>query len=126
MFTPLWGKAPRRVVEEEIDAGLDIRLVHLAADPLGRELLGRRLDRAMLDRLEQTHRGPTPVHLAGEGGIEEEGFVERAVEHQRSGQAPVAHDLAQPIVFLGAEDAAELHVVFGGVGPELDQPPRGR
>src|SRR5271170_2661665 len=45
VYTPLWRKDPGRVVREEIAAGLDIRLVHLAAEPLGPELLGSRLDR---------------------------------------------------------------------------------
>jgi diphthine-ammonia ligase len=56
------------VVREEIAAGLDIRLVQVAAEPLGPELLGRRLDLGLLSKIEglgQPHRG---VHPAGEGG----------------------------------------------------------
>lgn len=68
VFTPLWGKAPRVVVEAEIAAGLDIRLVHLAAEPLTGELLGRRLDRALLEEIDRRARTHRPVHLAGEGG----------------------------------------------------------
>jgi diphthine-ammonia ligase len=68
VFTPLWGKAARRVVEEEIAAGLDIRLVHLAAEPLTAELAGRRLDPALLAEIERRGRAVRPVHLAGEGG----------------------------------------------------------
>jgi diphthine-ammonia ligase len=68
LFTPLWGKSARTVVEAEILAGLDIRLVHLAAEPLGPELLGDRLDAALLDRLELLGRTVRPVHVAGEGG----------------------------------------------------------
>ncbi len=68
LYTPLWGKDPARVVEEEIDAGLDIRLVHLAAEPLGETLLGARLDRARLAELERLGREVRPVNVAGEGG----------------------------------------------------------
>lgn len=68
LFAPLWGKDPGRVVREEIRAGLDIRLVHLAAEPLTPELLGRRLDLEMVDELERRSREIRPVHVAGEGG----------------------------------------------------------
>ncbi len=68
LFTPLWGKEAHRVVEEEIGAGLDIRFVHLAAEPLSPELLGRRLDTATLRELERLGREVRPVHVAGEGG----------------------------------------------------------
>ncbi len=68
LYAPLWRKDPSRVVREELAAGLDIRFVHLAAEPLGAELLGERLDRAQLQRLEATHAGGRGVHVAGEGG----------------------------------------------------------
>lgn len=68
LFTPLWGKAAERVVTEEISAGLDIRLVHLAAEPLTPELLGRRLDLALLAEIARRARDVRPVHVAGEGG----------------------------------------------------------
>jgi diphthine-ammonia ligase len=68
LFTPLWGKDGSRVVAAEIDAGLDIRLVHLAAEALPMEWLGRRLDGPVLHELERLHAGRTPVHVAGEGG----------------------------------------------------------
>ena len=68
LFTPLWGKDASRVVREEIAAGLDIRLVHLAAEPLTADLLGRRLDSALLEEIERLGRVVRPVHVAGEGG----------------------------------------------------------
>lgn len=68
LFAPLWGKDPSRVVREEIRAGLDIRLVHLAAEPLTPELLGRRLDLDMVNEIERRSREIRPVHVAGEGG----------------------------------------------------------
>lgn len=68
LFTPLWGKDAARVVREEVGAGLDIRFVHLAAEPLSVDLLGRRLDLAALGELERRSRELRRVHVAGEGG----------------------------------------------------------
>ena len=68
LFAPLWGKDPGRVVREEIRAGLNIRLVHLAAEPLTPELLGRRLDLDLVNEIERRSREIRPVHVAGEGG----------------------------------------------------------
>jgi len=68
VYTPLWRKDPGRVVREEIAAGLDIRLVHLAAEPLTPELLGRRLDLPLVEELERRSQSVRPVNVAGEGG----------------------------------------------------------
>lgn len=68
LYAPLWGKDPGRVVREEIGAGLDIRIVHLAAEPLTPDLLGRRLDLELLSEIERRSRSVRPVHVAGEGG----------------------------------------------------------
>jgi diphthine-ammonia ligase len=68
LYTPLWRKDPGRVVRAEIDAGLDVRLVHLAAEPLGPELLDRRLDPELLGELERRSRSVRRTHVAGEGG----------------------------------------------------------
>jgi ABC transporter with metal-binding/Fe-S-binding domain ATP-binding protein len=68
VYTPLWRKEPVRVVREEIAAGLDIRLVHLAAEPLTSDLLGRRLDLGLVSELERRSREVRPVNVAGEGG----------------------------------------------------------
>ena len=68
LYTPLWGKAPGRVVREEIGAGLDIRLVHLAAEPLTDRFLGRRLDPPLLEELERLGDEVRRINVAGEGG----------------------------------------------------------
>lgn len=68
LYVPLWGKDPGRVVRAEIEAGLDIRLVHLAAEGLSDDLLGRRLDTAMLTELERRSAAGPGLHVAGEGG----------------------------------------------------------
>ena len=48
--------------------GLDIRLVQVAAEPLEADLLGRRLDLALLGEIEEIGRTRRAVHPAGEGG----------------------------------------------------------
>ncbi len=83
VYTPLWRKAPGRVVREEIAAGLDIRLVHLAAESLGPELLGRRLDLELVRTLEQGAADGARVHVAGEGGEYETLVVDAPFFRQR-------------------------------------------
>jgi diphthine-ammonia ligase len=68
VYTPLWRKDPVRVVQAEIDAGLDIRMVHLAAESLGPDLLGRSLDATLLADLARSDRPGPRIHPAGEGG----------------------------------------------------------
>ncbi len=76
LYAPLWRKDPGRVVREEISAGLDIRFVHLAAESLGPELLGTRLDLERLAELERRSRAVRRTHLAGEGGEYETAVVD--------------------------------------------------
>ncbi|MFZ0698822.1 MAG: diphthine--ammonia ligase [Thermoplasmata archaeon] len=68
VYTPLWGKDGSIVVRAEIDAGIDIRMVHLSAEPLTEELLGVRLDLVLLAELERRSRHHRRFHPAGEGG----------------------------------------------------------
>jgi diphthine-ammonia ligase len=83
VFTPLWRRPPARVVRAEIAAGLDIRLVHLAAESLSPDLLGRRLDPALLTDLEGRGRSGPGVHVAGEGGEYETLVVDAPFFHER-------------------------------------------
>jgi diphthine-ammonia ligase len=83
VYTPLWRKDPGRVVREEIAAGLDIRLVHLAAESLEPGLLGRRLDLPLLEALEERSSAGARVHVAGEGGEYETLVVDAPFFRQR-------------------------------------------
>ncbi len=68
VFAPLWRVDPERVVEEEIASGLSMRIVQVASEPLGPELLGRVLDPSLLSELRaRSRRGPA-FNVAGEGG----------------------------------------------------------
>ena len=68
VYAPLWRVDPERVVREEIAAGLDIRFVHLAAEPLTPDLLGRTLDLETLSEIGRRSRSVRRVNPAGEGG----------------------------------------------------------
>ena len=68
LYAPLWRRPPERVVAEEIAAGLDIRFVHLAADPLPSEWVGSRLDGERLAALERISGPARRLNVAGEGG----------------------------------------------------------
>jgi diphthine-ammonia ligase len=83
VYAPLWRVDAGRVVREEIAAGLDIRLVHLSAEPLSSDLLGRRLDRALLDELERRSRSVRQLNVAGEGGEYETLVVDAPFFRQR-------------------------------------------
>ena len=89
VYAPLWRVDPGRVVREEISAGLDIRLVHLSADPLTPDLLGRRLDAALLEELERRSRSVRPLNVAGEGGEYETLVVDAPFFRQRLDLASV-------------------------------------
>ena len=117
VYAPLWRVDPRRVVDEEISAGLDIRLVHLAAEPLTPELLGRRLDPGLVAELEHRSRTQRPVHVAGEGGefetlvVDAPFFQQRLVlEETHAVLAPVTSRLEVRSARLKAKSAlAEPH-----------------
>ncbi|MCI4336895.1 MAG: diphthine--ammonia ligase [Thermoplasmata archaeon] len=83
LYDPLWGKSAGRVVREEIATGLDIRLVQVAAEPLGADLLGRRLDLALLAELERRSERMRRVNVAGEGGEYETLVVDAPFFRQR-------------------------------------------
>ncbi|MGQ9542844.1 MAG: diphthine--ammonia ligase [Candidatus Bathyarchaeia archaeon] len=66
-LTPLWGIDPKRLLNEELDAGLKVIIVAVAALGLGRSWLGRSLDREAVKGLLLVHNR-YGVNLAGEGG----------------------------------------------------------
>lgn len=68
LYAPLWRRPAERVVEEELAAGLDVRFVHLAADPIPPDWIGSRLDRDRLAELVARSAGGRRLNIAGEGG----------------------------------------------------------
>jgi ABC transporter with metal-binding/Fe-S-binding domain ATP-binding protein len=73
MFSPLWGLPPEQTWTELLDLGFDIIIISVSAEGLGKEWLGRRIDKKALDELTQLSK-KYKFHLGGEGG-EFETFV---------------------------------------------------
>ncbi len=66
-LSPLWGKDPQEVLEAEIRSGMEIIMVHVAANGLDRGWLGRRIDlraAAELAKLGERYG----LNVCGEGG----------------------------------------------------------
>jgi len=116
VYAPLWRVAPGKVVREEVAAGLDIRLVHLAAEPLTPELLGRRLDLDLVAELERRSRDVRPVNVAGEGGEFETLVVDAPFFSQRVELDKVEEVLRGPTSQLRVEKA-HLAPKDGGASP---------
>jgi predicted ATP pyrophosphatase (TIGR00289 family) len=67
VLKPLWGESPEAMWEEMLGAGFRIMIVSVSCEGLGREWLGRVVDRETygeLKKLSEKHR----FHLSGEGG----------------------------------------------------------
>jgi ABC transporter with metal-binding/Fe-S-binding domain ATP-binding protein len=106
LYAPLWRKEPARVVREEISAGLDIRLVHLAAEPLTPDLLGRQLDLGLLAELERRSREVRPVNVAGEGGEFETLVVDAPFFEERIDLEEVERSVTGSTARLGVTKAS--------------------
>jgi diphthine-ammonia ligase len=67
MVAPLWGKRPETIWKRLLDSGFEVMITSVSADGLGKEWLGKVIDRPALEKLKKVakkHR----LHLAGEGG----------------------------------------------------------
>ena len=66
-ISPLWGEDPQELLEDEIMSGMEIIMVHVAANGLDRSWLGRRIDlkaAAELAKLSERYG----LNVCGEGG----------------------------------------------------------
>ncbi|OGN99622.1 MAG: hypothetical protein A2Y90_01840, partial [Chloroflexi bacterium RBG_13_52_12] len=63
---PLWQKSQQKLMEEFIDAGFMSVVVAVKADILGKEVLGRTIDRKFLSYLSGLGKGITPCGESGE------------------------------------------------------------
>lgn len=66
-FTPLWHKNQYYLLKEMIEAGFRIIIVAVAAEGLGREWLGREIDKDCLNDLLKIHE-KCGINVSGEGG----------------------------------------------------------
>lgn len=66
MYAPLWHREAEELLRE-MAAAMDIRIVQVAAEGMGENYLGRRIDERTIHDLQELHRR-YHVHLCGEGG----------------------------------------------------------
>ena len=68
VYAPFWRATPEELLREEMRAGMDIRLIEVASEPLGEDLLGKRIDEDLLELLIRMDREVRSFHISGEGG----------------------------------------------------------
>jgi len=66
VFAPLWGMTPDDVVAE-VASKMDARIVVTAADGLGENVLGKKIDEDLIRVLKAVEK-KRRIHIAGEGG----------------------------------------------------------
>jgi ABC transporter with metal-binding/Fe-S-binding domain ATP-binding protein len=67
MIAPLWGKKPDFLWKRILDAGFEVMITSVSADGLGKEWLGRIIDKKNLEKLKKMAK-KYKIHLSGEGG----------------------------------------------------------
>jgi len=67
MFAPLWHRDPMKLWKECLDNGFRVMIVGVGCEGLGKEWLGRVIDKKSLKELERLSR-KHKFHLGGEGG----------------------------------------------------------
>ncbi len=72
-FNPLWQKNPEEYWDDLLKNGFEIIITGVSADGLGKEWLGQKIDRKMLNKLKEIEK-KFRIHLSFEGG-EAETFV---------------------------------------------------
>jgi ABC transporter with metal-binding/Fe-S-binding domain ATP-binding protein len=72
-FNPLWQKDPEEYWDDLLKNGFEIIITGLAAEGMGEEWLGQKIDKKMLNKLKDIRR-KFKIHLSFEGG-EAETFV---------------------------------------------------
>ena len=65
-YLPLWLENQKKLMEEFIDAGFIAKVVAVKADILGKDVLGRTIDRAFLAYLAGLNKNITPCGESGE------------------------------------------------------------
>ncbi len=66
-INPLWQMDQAQLLNEVVESGMQVIISGVFAEPLGKELLGRQIDKAMVETLKkaaETHK----INPAGEGG----------------------------------------------------------
>ncbi len=66
-FAPLWHKDQESLLKEQIDAGFEIMITHVAAQGLDRSWVGRTIDYNAFEELKRV-RDRYKINISGEGG----------------------------------------------------------
>jgi len=66
-LAPLWHKDQEGLLKEQIDAGFEIIITHVAAEGLDRSWVGRRIDYKAFEELKKI-RDKHKINISGEGG----------------------------------------------------------
>ncbi len=66
-LSPLWGKDPQELLEAEIKSGMEIIMVHVAANGLDKSWLGRHIDMKAAEELAKLGER-YGINVCGEGG----------------------------------------------------------
>lgn len=66
-LTPLWHKDQERLLKEQIDAGFEIVVTHVAAQGLDESWVGRKIDNKAFEELKRI-RDKYKINISGEGG----------------------------------------------------------
>jgi len=66
-LAPLWHKDQESLLKEQIDAGFEIIITHVAAEGLDRSWVGRRIDYKAFEELKKI-RDKHKINISGEGG----------------------------------------------------------
>jgi len=67
LIAPLWGKRPEQLWKRILDEGFEVIITSVSADGLGKEWLGKAIDKKALEKLKKIAR-KHKIHLSGEGG----------------------------------------------------------
>jgi diphthine-ammonia ligase len=67
MVAPLWGKKPELLWKKLLDSGFEVMITSVSADGLGKEWLGKVIDKPALEKLKKVAK-KHKIHLSGEGG----------------------------------------------------------
>ncbi|NLX47237.1 MAG: diphthine--ammonia ligase [Euryarchaeota archaeon] len=80
VFSPLWRKDQLTVMNDMLHAGMSVIIVGVYSDGLGREWLGRQMDRKAIDQLSSLSKD-RGMNVSGEGGEYETLVLDSPMHH---------------------------------------------
>ncbi len=74
-FAPLWGKDPKKIMREMLDAGFKAKIVSVSALGLDESWVGREINEETIEELVRLHER-YGIHISGEGGEYETSVID--------------------------------------------------